>query len=125
MDSKDDKALTFSKYPFLKELGLSEENLGCYSDGQWKSGSGGEEQLSINPHDNKAIANTKMASLEDYEATIKAMQTEKVKWMKLPAPQRGEIVRLIGQALREKKDALGAVISLEMGKIKSEGLGEV
>jgi len=45
--------------------------------------------------------------------------------MKTPAPQRGEIMRQIGVALREKKDALGAVISLEMGKIKSEGLGEV
>jgi len=66
-----------------------------------------------------------MASLEDYEATIKAMQSEKVRWMKTPAPQRGEIMRQIGQALREKKEALGAVISLEMGKIKSEGLGEV
>ena len=53
------------------------------------------------------------------------MQEEKSRWAKLPAPQRGEIVRQIGVALREKKEALGAVVSLEMGKIKSEGLGEV
>ena len=53
------------------------------------------------------------------------MQSEQEKWMKLPPPVRGEIVREIGNALREKKEALGAVISLEMGKIKSEGLGEV
>lgn len=66
-----------------------------------------------------------MASLEDYDACIKAMQKEKARWAKLPAPQRGEIVRQIGVALREKKDAIGAVISLEMGKIKSEGQGEV
>jgi len=53
------------------------------------------------------------------------MQQEQERWMKLPPPVRGEIVREIGNALREKKEALGAVISLEMGKIKSEGLGEV
>lgn len=53
------------------------------------------------------------------------MESEKVKWMKTPAPLRGEIVRQIGEAMRNKKEALGALISLEMGKIKSEGLGEV
>lgn len=72
MDARDGQELTFSKYAFLKELGLEEENLGCYSDGKWLS-SGGEQQVSVNPHDNKAIANTKMASLDDYEATIKGM----------------------------------------------------
>ena len=124
MESTAGTEYTFSNYPFLEELGLTEENLGCYSNGTWKSTSGGEH-VSINPHDNKAIAKTKLASLEDYETAIQGMKTEQVKWMKMPAPQRGEIVRQIGQALREKKDALGAVISLEMGKIKSEGLGEV
>lgn len=108
----------------MKELGLQEENLGCYYDGTWKS-NGGAEHVSLNPHNNKPIARTKMASLEDYEATMKAMKSEQVRWMKMPAPQRGEILRQIGVALREKKDALGAVISLEMGKIKTEGLGEV
>ena len=53
------------------------------------------------------------------------MEAEKVKWAKTPAPIRGEIVRQIGDAFRQKKEALGALISLEMGKIKSEGLGEV
>ena len=66
-----------------------------------------------------------MASLDDYNACIEAMQEEKVRWAKLPGPQRGEIVRQIGVALREKKEALGAVVSMEMGKIKSEGQGEV
>lgn len=54
-----------------------------------------------------------------------AMQEEKQKWAATPAPLRGEIVRQIGVALREKKDALGALTTLEMGKIRSEGLGEV
>jgi acyl-CoA reductase-like NAD-dependent aldehyde dehydrogenase len=53
------------------------------------------------------------------------MLAEKVRWMKTPAPLRGEIVRQIGEAMRKKKEALGMLISLEMGKIKSEGLGEV
>jgi len=53
------------------------------------------------------------------------MATEKVKWVTTPAPVRGEIVRQIGEALRAKKDALGALLTLEMGKIRSEGLGEV
>ena len=53
------------------------------------------------------------------------MMEEQKRWMMLPPPVRGEIVREIGNAVREKKEALGALISLEMGKIKSEGLGEV
>ena len=53
------------------------------------------------------------------------MKKEQAKWMTTPAPVRGEIVRQIGDALRLKKEAIGAIISLEMGKIKSEGLGEV
>lgn len=53
------------------------------------------------------------------------MATEKAKWQTTPAPVRGEIVRQIGDALRQKKTALGSLLSLEMGKIKSEGLGEV
>lgn len=53
------------------------------------------------------------------------MEEERVRWVSTPAPVRGEIVRQIGVALREKKEALGAVLTLEMGKIKSEGLGEV
>ena len=85
MESTSSAELTFANYPFLKELGLTEENLGCYSNGEWKSNGGGEH-ISISPHTNKGVAKTKLASLDDYEATIKGMQTEKVKWMKLPAP---------------------------------------
>lgn len=119
MDSK----LTFNDYPFLKDLGLGENNIGCYRDGQWQAS--GEEILTYNPATNKPIAKVKMGSKSDYEACVKAMESEKVKWMKTPAPIRGEIVRQIGEAFRQKKEALGMLISLEMGKIKSEGLGEV
>lgn len=104
-------------------MGLTETNLGVYRDGAW-SGSG-EEVLSINPATNKPIARIKMGSKADYESCIKAMEAEKVRWAKTPAPVRGEVVRQIGEAFRKKKEALGLLISLEMGKIKSEGLGEV
>lgn len=53
------------------------------------------------------------------------MEEERTRWVLTPAPIRGEIVRQIGEALRQKKEALGALITLEMGKIRSEGLGEV
>jgi aldehyde dehydrogenase family 7 protein A1 len=79
----------------------------------------------VSPHDNKPIATVKLASADDYEDCIRAMESEKVQWMKTPMPVRGEIIRQIGDAMRHKKEALGALISLEMGKIKSEGLGEV
>ena len=115
--------LTFNDYPFLKELGLAESNLGVYAGGSW-SGSG-EEVVSVNPANNKPIAKVKVGSVADYQACIKAMEVEKVQWMKTPAPVRGEIVRQIGEAFRRMKEPLGLLISLEMGKIKSEGLGEV
>jgi acyl-CoA reductase-like NAD-dependent aldehyde dehydrogenase len=54
-----------------------------------------------------------------------AMEAAKTPWAEMPAPARGEIVRQIGAAMREKREALGALVSLEMGKIRSEGLGEV
>lgn len=115
--------LTFNDYPFLKELGLSETNSGVYRDGQWTAS--GEEVLALNPSTNKPIARVKMGSPADYEACVKSMEQEKIRWMKTPAPIRGEVVRQIGEAFRKKKEPLGMLISLEMGKIKSEGLGEV
>jgi len=115
--------LTFSEFPFLKELGLSETNNGVYRRSVW--GGSGEEYTSINPHNNKPIAKIRLGTEEEYEDCIKAMEEEKVAWMKTPAPVRGEIVRQIGDAFRAKKEPLGMLISLEMGKIISEGLGEV
>jgi aldehyde dehydrogenase family 7 protein A1 len=115
--------LTYKDFPFLKELGLEEMNAGCYRAGQWVGS--GPVVTSINPHTNKPIASVRTASLQEYQECITAMATEKAKWVVTPAPVRGEIVRQIGEALRAKKDALGALLTLEMGKIRSEGLGEV
>jgi len=102
---------------------LSETNFGVYRAGEWIGS--GEEVVSLNPANNKPIARIKMGSKEDYESCIKAMEAEKVAWMKTPGPVRGEIIRQIGEAFRKKKEPLGTLISLEMSKIMSEGLCEV
>ena len=115
--------LTFSNFPFLAELGLEETNLGCYRNGEWVAGE--ETWLSNNPTDNKKVAVTKLATAEQYEETIAAMEAEKERWQTTPGPVRGEIVRQIGNELRKYKKQLGALISLEVGKILSEGEGEV
>lgn len=107
---------------FLKELGLEEENPGVYN-GKW--GGKGEVYTSYAPYNGKPIAKIRFATEEEYEETLVAMEAAKKEWACLPAPKRGEIVRQIGVALREKLEPLGALISLEMGKIKGEGIGEV
>jgi aldehyde dehydrogenase family 7 protein A1 len=115
--------LRFSHYPFLKELGLSEVNHGVYRNGLWKAS--GAEYVAVNPSTHESIAKIIMGTDKDYEECMTAMESEKEKWMKTPGPIRGEIVRQIGDAFRQKKEPLGKLISLEMGKILSEGLGEV
>ena len=119
----DKSKLTFNKYPFLKELGLSEVNHGCYRRGEWVSD--GPEMVVNNPTLNEPVAHIKTNSVKLYNECIEAMEEERIRWVSTPAPVRGEIVRLIGCALREKKDALASLLSLEVGKIKSESLGEV
>ena len=71
-------SLNFSKYPFLKELGLSESNLGCYRDGTWTGR--GQQVTSVNPHNNEQVATVTCASLDDYNDCIAAMDKEKAKW---------------------------------------------
>ncbi len=84
-------SLTFNQYPFLKTLGLSETNFGCYANGRW-SGTGGEF-ISLNPHNNQPIARIKLASTQEYEECVRAMESERLRWAKTPAPVRGEVVR--------------------------------
>ncbi len=61
----------------------------------------------------------------DFDTLVTGLQQTHASWQMVPAPKRGEVVRLIGEALREQKDALGTLVSLEVGKIKAEGDGEV
>ncbi|XP_059689559.1 alpha-aminoadipic semialdehyde dehydrogenase isoform X2 [Gavia stellata] len=110
------------RYAWLRELGLQEENLGVYN-GRW--GGGGQVVTTYCPANNEPIANVRQASLEDYEETVKKAKEAWKVWADIPAPKRGEIVRQIGDALRQKIKVLGSLVSLEMGKIFVEGVGEV
>lgn len=110
------------KYSFLKELGLAEENLGVFN-GSW-TGSG-EVITSYFPGNGEPIATVKQGNLADYHNATEVAKEAAKQWREVPAPHRGEIVRQIGHALREKKTQLGKLISIEMGKIIPEGEGEV
>ncbi len=108
----------------LSRLGIKSVNSGVYA-GRWIEQPGGEEFISLNPATGERLALVRGANQKSYdqaaESTVAAFQ----KWRTTPPPQRGEIVRQIGQALREHKSDLGLLVTLEAGKIKSEGLGEV
>ena len=108
----------------LQQLGVSPLNPSFFIGSQ--SG-GSSEQLikSISPIDQAVLAEVRQASAADYEHVISAAQKAFLQWKKIPAPQRGEIIRQVGEGLRAKKEALGALVTMEMGKTLQEGLGEV
>ena len=108
---------------FLKDLGIADENSGAYA-GEWLNCSG-ELIESTSPATGERIASVRMAGAAEYEACVAAAQKAFAEWRRRPAPARGEIVRRLGNAMREHKDALGRLITLEMGKIVQEGWGEV
>ena len=107
----------------LAQLGLQASNPGTQI-GNENSGVGNAIQ-SISPVDGSLIGSTGVCSADDYERAISAAVEAGKTWRTVPAPQRGEVVRLYGEALRKHKDALGALVSFEMGKSLQEGLGEV
>jgi aldehyde dehydrogenase (NAD+) len=113
-----------SKLDFLKNLGLDKQNSGVSTGTEWLTGNGSLIE-SVSPADGSVIAHVRNANREDYETVISLAQDSFQEWRKIPAPQRGEIVRQIGNAVREAKDDLGKLVSWEMGKIYQEGLGEV
>lgn len=104
-------------------LGLEEENSGVYA-GEWLEATGDTIDV-INPTTGRSIAKVTMASRDDYEKVAVSSAAAFEKWRQLPAPKRGEFVRRLGNALRENIDALGALVTLENGKIHAEGVGEV
>ena len=108
----------------LDNLGIKKVNPGATTGTRWLD-TQGEETTSVSPIDGAEIARVRNATLEDYEAVMqKATEAFRV-WRMIPAPKRGEIVRQIGLALRRHKEDLGKLVTLEMGKIYQEGLGEV
>lgn len=108
----------------LKKLGIQPKNLGASTGVNWLD-SGEKYISSYSPADGKLIAEVQLANKDSYDSLIEEAQKAFIQWRKVPAPQRGEIVREIGNALREVKADLGKLVSYEMGKSYQEGLGEV
>lgn len=107
-----------------EKLGLGAKNLPCSTGLEWFGDS--EVGLPSNsPVDGQLIAETGLATRSDLERVIASAEAAKGRWAKMPAPKRGEVVRQIGNALREFKQPLGELVSYEMGKSLQEGLGEV
>lgn len=107
----------------LKALGLQGENLGTSTGTKWFSN--GATIESYSPADGKLIGSVKTSTEEDYQAVMEKASEAFKTWRLVPAPKRGEIVRQVGEALRANKEALGKLVSYEMGKSFQEGLGEV
>jgi len=113
-------------HKILEQLGLKDLNPGaCFGPGHWSTLREDARVDSINPSSGQVIAQVSAASQADYEKVIKTAQEAAEAWKTVPAPVRGDAVRLVTQALRDYKDPLGSLVALEMGKIKAEGDGEV
>jgi aldehyde dehydrogenase (NAD+) len=109
----------------LKELRIDKVNPGVAAGGGWHRTPRAPRFSSLNPATGKPIAEVLGATLRDYEELMGATWEAFLQWREIPAPRRGEAVRRIADALRAHKDALGSLVSLEAGKIKAEGDGEV
>jgi len=110
----------------LARLGLSASNPGAWSGSAGWSKSAEEALLNVrNPADGSLLAQVRPASEKDYEAVLTSAVAAAAAWREVPAPKRGEAVRLLGEELRRHKNDLGTLVSLENGKILAEGLGEV
>jgi len=116
-------ATDFEMDKALKELGVKDINEGTSTGSVWYGN--GENIKSHSPVDGQLIGRVKATTKEDYEKVMEAATNAFKTWRTMPAPQRGEIVRQFGEKLREKKEALGKLVSYEMGKSYQEGLGEV
>jgi len=110
----------------LEGLGLSELNPGTWcGDGGWLDDPSAPVIESISPSTGEVIARVRATTEADYERVVASAAAAFREWRTIPAPRRGEAVRRMGEALRAKKDLLGSLVTLEMGKIKAEGDGEV
>jgi aldehyde dehydrogenase (NAD+) len=110
----------------LNELGINDYNFGaCSGKDGWSENENNKTLDSFNPSNGNRIASVYMADSNDYERILKDSTKSFNSFRKIPAPVRGDLVRQMGDALRAKKDVLGSLVSLEMGKIKQEGDGEV
>ncbi len=109
----------------LKTLGLDDVNPGTWTGGKSLGGEGAAVRESYSPIDGGRIAAVRETTREEYDAVVEGAVEAFRSWRMVPAPQRGEIVRQIGDELRRYKEPLGRLVTREMGKIAQEGLGEV
>ena len=109
----------------LDHLHINDINHAFSTGNTWGSSEDATIKDIVSPVDGKKIASVKFAMENDYNQVVMQSQKAFVSWRTIPAPKRGEIVRQIGEALRENKQQLGALVSYEMGKSLQEGYGEV
>src|SRR5689334_21579079 len=110
----------------LEKLNVQPVNAGaCIGPDGWLMDSKGKEFVSYNPTTGEALARVIQSSPETYEKVASAAQQTFLKWREVPAPKRGQVIRDLGDALRELKEPLGDLVTIEMGKIRAEGHGEV
>ena len=106
----------------LSSLDIDDDNLGGFA-GEWV-GSGPAIEVTT-PIDGSRLGSVRQVTEAEYDQIVDRAHAAFLEWRKVPAPKRGEVVRQIGNRLRENKEALGALVTLEMGKIRAEGQGEV
>jgi len=109
----------------LDSLGLEALNPGTWLGAESTEDSNGDIIESISPATGEIIGTVRSTTPAEYEKVIAAARASFLEWRKIPAPIRGNAIRLIGNGLRDHREALGSLVTLEMGKIKAEGIGEV
>ncbi|OJJ17464.1 aldehyde dehydrogenase family protein [marine bacterium AO1-C] len=109
----------------LRTLGIQDMNPSYGTGQKYGASQGGNQKAVHSPIDGQYLATVQFATREEYDQVIATAQQAFLTWREMPAPKRGEIVRQIGNKLREYKEPLGKLVTLEMGKIYQEGLGEV
>jgi aldehyde dehydrogenase (NAD+) len=120
--SRRPAATPASTSALLKKLGLRADNPGVFC-GKWLGS--GKSLPSVSPIDGRVLATVRTATTGEYEHTARRAQAAFRQWQLVPAPKRGEMIRQLGNALREAKHDLGRLVTLEAGKILAEGEGEV
>ncbi|MEP6610661.1 MAG: aldehyde dehydrogenase family protein, partial [Mucilaginibacter sp.] len=109
----------------LTRLHINDINDAFSTGSNWTSSPNAAIKHIVSPTDGKKIASVKFATSDNYNQAVETAQKAFITWRTIPAPKRGEIVREIGNALRDNKESLGALVSYEMGKSLQEGYGEV
>jgi aldehyde dehydrogenase (NAD+) len=110
---------------FLDRLGIGKDNSGVSTGREWISPEKAESLAIFSPADGKPVASVRQATKRELETVVETARSAFPEWSGMPAPKRGDIVRQIGLEIRAEKEALGRLVSYEMGKSLQEGLGEV